>query len=466
MSVKTICEKIWELEDKYGLLHKDIQGVKVWQISRFLIYSEIAQKTGVFTKPHTTKDSLKDNIKAFPSYFYNAIIKNPLSGNYEKDVLVFDHPRKILVDGEYIDIYTKYLLDDLEASQYEVIESPYLSKHFSKNEMHRKYLDRMLLLSYLYTKISNIKFTTKELNWIDSLEYEINSHFNIDLNFKNFFSEWIIQFKCYYKFYEKLLQKRNPSTIFVVVSYGTYNIPLISAAKDNDIQVIEIQHGTISPYHLGYNFPNCNQELAYFPDIFYSFGTYWNDIVNFPICKKNIICYGFPYMRTRKEKYNKAMKKKKQILFLSQGAIGKELAKFVYEAAQVLDEYNIVYKLHPGEYDRWEKEYNELVLANHLKNVEVISDNKKELYHYFAESEYQIGVFSTAIYEGLAFKCKTLLVDLPGIEYMSSLIEKEIVTKVTNVEDLKCQIEFFEPKYYDEDYFFSEKKNHLAKIKN
>jgi len=455
ISIKTICEKIWDLEDKYSLLDKDIQGVKVWQISRFMIYSEIAQKTGLFSKPHTTKDSWYDKIKAFPGYLYNTILKNPLSGEYEKEILVFDHPRKKLVNGEYIDIYTKYLLDHLDDSKYDVIERPYLNKHLAKSKSNRKYLDGLLWLSYLHRTISNVKFTPEELKLLNQLENEINNTFKIRLNLKQIYKVCIKQFKYDYKFYTKLFKKRKTRTVYLVVSYISQNKPLIAAAKNNDIKVIEIQHGTIGPYHLGYNFPNCNHELEYFPDIFYSFGDYWSEIVDFPLDKKNVICYGFPYMRMRKEKYNNIRKKKKQILFISQGAIGKELALFAYKAAQTLKDYKILYKLHPGEYDRWQKEYKELTLASKLENVEIIDENNKELYYYFAESEYQIGVFSTAIYEGLAFNCKTLLIDLPGIEYMKYLIEKKIAVKINDIEDLIQEIENFEPRSYNEKYFFA-----------
>ena len=40
------------------------------------------------------------------------------------------------------------------------------------------------------------------------------------------------------------------------------------------------------------------------------------------------------------------------------------------------------------------------------------------------QARYQVGVFSTAVYEGLALGCVTLLVDLPGLEYMLPLIER------------------------------------------
>lgn len=456
VTVKEICEKIWQLENKYDLLNKDIQGAKVWQISRFIIYSEIAQRTGVYTQAHTTiNNNLLDKVKLFPSYLYNSIFKNPLLGNYQKDILILDHPRKMLIDGEYIDIYTKYLLDELDDNAYDVVEDRYLNKHLSKKEKNRKYLDYISLVSYLFNKKYKPKFTDDESKWIINLENEINSYFGIDLDFIEIFSKRISHFKSFYEFYNKLLEKKSYTKIYTVISYSTIIVPLIAAAKANNIQVIEIQHGTISPYHLGYNFPTCKHDLDYFPDIFYSFGTYWQEVVDFPIDKKNVIPYGLPYLKERMKIYKNIKKNEKQILFISQGVIGKELSQFAYESAQVLGDYKFVYKLHPGEYDRWKDEYDELVLASKLDNVEVVGSNEKELYSYLAESEYQIGVSSTAIYEGLIFNCKTLLIDLPGIEYMKYLIEKNIASKINNVTELKYQLEHFEPIEYDERYFFT-----------
>jgi hypothetical protein len=70
-----------------------------------------------------------------------------------------------------------------------------------------------------------------------------------------------------------------------------------------------------------------------------------------------------------------------------------------------------------------------------------------------------VGAFSTAIYEGLAFNCKTFIIDVPGIEYLDDLIEKNIVKKVKNSEELidyiiKDETKEILFKEYDKDYFF------------
>ncbi len=55
--------------------------------------------------------------------------------------------------------------------------------------------------------------------------------------------------------------------------------------------------------------------------------------------------------------------KKKQIIFISQGITGKELSKKAVELSDNNNGYKIIYKLHPGEFAEWDKEYPWLATA-------------------------------------------------------------------------------------------------------
>ena len=82
--------------------------------------------------------------------------------------------------------------------------------------------------------------------------------------------------------------------IFVVVSYE--NLAIVAAAKSLGIQAIELQHGTITDYHLGYSYPEktrLNGEIPYFPDKILTFGDYWINEKSCPISKDNIVPIGF-----------------------------------------------------------------------------------------------------------------------------------------------------------------------------
>ena len=479
-TVKEICQKIWNLEEKYELNHKEIQGCYPWQLIRMYLYYEITRKTNVFESAQQSSLSLFDKINSFLPFLKNSILSNPLSGKENVDVLIFDHPRKVIFEDEYQDIYSYFLKDTLNqyGKSFETIESPYLNHHFRNNENikenHVRFNDRILLGSFIHKTRNRGKlpFTEEEKQLINTVKEELETAFEIEIDLFRILEDHILNFQYDYKKYIELLQKKSPKLVFLVVAYE--NKALVAACKKMNIEIIELQHGTISPYHLGYSYPentmkfnNEIKEIEYFPDKILSFGDYWKNACPFPIDSENIISMGFPYFEENSKTYMKIAEKKdneqigqQQILFISQGVIGKYLSKLAYETASNINEsqnYNFIYKLHPGEYGTWRENYDYLTKAvDEFDNFTVIDKSEPPLYELFAESHYQIGAFSTAIYEGLAFNCKTFIIDVPGVEYLDDLIDKDIVKKVKNSEELINYInnENISIQEYDKDYFF------------
>ena len=492
-TVKEICQNIWALEEKYELNHKEIQGCYPWQLIRMYLYYEITRKTNVFESAQQSSLSLFDKINSFLPFLKNSILSNPLSGNEEIDVLIFDHPRKVMFQGEYQDIYSYFLKDILNemGRTFETIESPYLNQHFRNKENikenHVKFNDRILLGSFIHKTMNRGKlpFTEEERQLINTVKGELESIFKIEIDLFKIMEDHILNFRHDYEKYIELLQKRNPKCVFLVVAYE--NKALVAACKKMNIEIIELQHGTISPYHLGYSYPENTMKLndeimpiEYFPDKILSFGDYWKNASYYPIEPEKIISMGFPYFEENSETYMGMMEEElnqgtddKQILFISQGVIGKYLSKLAYETAENINDennhtqnYQFIYKLHPGEYGTWQENYDFLNKAvNEFGNFIVIDESQPPLYELFAKSNYQVGAFSTAIYEGLAFNCKTFIIDVPGVEYLDDLIEKDIVKKVKNSEELINYLkeEKINLKDYNKDYFF---KNYDESIFN
>lgn len=464
-SVHDICEIFFNLEEKYNLNYQEIQGCYPWQLIRMYLYYDITRKTQTFGAPQQQSLSIFDKIKSFTPFFKNSLLSNPFSGGKSKDILIFDHPRKIIFNGQYTDIYSYFLVDFLKDSySFEVLEAPYLNKHYTKKQDYIKYTDRIQLGSYAYKKFNKINFSPDEEKLILSVEKELKSAFDVDINLSWILKIHILNFRYDYKKYVELFKKRNPKIIFVVVAYE--NQAIVKAAKDLGITVVELQHGTITDYHLGYSYPKrsrLNGDIAYFPDKILTFGNYWLNEDTCPISMDNVVPIGFPYFETQSKDFLNIKSNENQILFISQGVIGKYLSKIAHELADKLKGFKIIYKLHPGEYETWRQNYPELVEAEKWDNFKVVDNSKTPLYELFAKSDYQIGAFSTAIYEGLMFNCKTFIVDVPGVEYLDDLIKKGYVYKIDNVDDLIRNLEKFEPAVYDKDFFFKNFDKKLLK---
>ena len=142
ISVRDICEAFFEIENKYGLNYRKIQGCYAWQLIRMHLYYDITRKTQIFNAPQQKSLSLFDKIRTFLPFFKNSLLRNPFNGKYNDDILIFDHPRKVIFKGEYCDIYSSFLVDFLkEDYSFEVLEAPYLNKHYTKKQEYVKYTD-------------------------------------------------------------------------------------------------------------------------------------------------------------------------------------------------------------------------------------------------------------------------------------------------------------------------------------
>jgi hypothetical protein len=102
----------------------------------------------------------------------------------------------------------------------------------------------------------------------------------------------------------------------------------------------------------------------------------------------------------------------------------------------LFSDFQISYKLHPAEYFSYKK-YSAYSKLSEYENVTFCLDCN--LYQLMSVSKIQIGVFSTALFEGLAFSCKTYLLNLNGIEYMKDLLDAEYAKILSSDEifDLK-----------------------------
>jgi CDP-glycerol glycerophosphotransferase (TagB/SpsB family) len=101
------------------------------------------------------------------------------------------------------------------------------------------------------------------------------------------------------------------------------------------------------------------------------------------------------------------------------------------------EQYHIIFKLHPGEYSIWETRYP------WLKNdkIEVIASRERNLYEYLAISDVQVGVYSTAIYEGLGFGLQTFIYDAPHANTMQYLLDEGYAELVKSSDELVTGIQ-------------------------
>jgi len=399
--IKTIVDKIIHEESRYKLFSIAYKKRSFWAYYRMYFYYCVTKDMDILDASNAKIVFSWRYIKRVFSIF------NVFKMLEKKEYFVLEHPRGNSDNKDiYTDEYTKMIGRD---------KCAFFS--FSQNGTVRK-SDEVIVLDLL-------KIVSKVISKFLYVFIKVPSHYSSFLDtftqidkdkYTKQYRRYYLEYICQYYFYRYLLKMKKTQKVLLVVSY--YNMPLIAAAKNLQIHVTEFQHGVISPYHLGYHFPNLI-ESNFFPDRLITFSPYWKDVVEYP---KNvdIISLGNSYLSLEKMKIEKTAK---SILIISQTTIGKKLETFLLNNIDDLSSYQIYFKLHPNEFVLKARKYK--ALTKYI-NINVVTDEWSitELQNI---CEYQIGIYSTAIYEGIEKECKTILLKDTGIEYMKDLINKNSV---------------------------------------
>ena len=467
-----LIDKFIKFEYEEDLFNKGIQGVKFWHYIRFSIYEEILKQKNYLGQAHSGLNDKKFITKVWYKLkqIPNFILKNPLYGLKQRNILVLNCARRIRNGRDYNDIYTDDILKNVNRTYY-VLEEPYLEKHFkpirTENIRYLDYIHFIVSVKIKFFKFINTKYGNlceTDINELYLLLNNINNIFNVNIDNNRVFKEiknLILVYKLSKKYYEKILDRIKPKVIIEECSYGFSRLLINEIAKIMAIPTIELQHGVMGKYHIAYNFYS-KKKLETFPDYIFLFGEYWKKNTRFPLESDRLIVTGFPYFEKKTMKVRQICKNNKKNIFLFVSDISKELSQMAIKLDNLIDhkKYKIIYKLHPKEYDRWEKKYQWLKYSN----IEVIDNDDKDIYYYFSISTFQIGVSSTAIFEGLGFNLKTFIYKKSCYEYTEYLYKNNFAQLVSSAEEVIKHLNNNQKVLEDKNIFW--KSNSLKNIIN
>ena len=438
-----------ELENELNLFSIQVNQVPIWERIRFKIFREINQDKDQGQAHTQTGTGLSEHLKGITLWLKNTIHRNSYFAG-EHDFLFWGHQRrKLEEDGYWWDIYCDPIHEQTELD-YVHMEAPYLLSHRSPAKTQQlRYLDFIQFTGTLQRKfgLRSPSIPDDVIKRLHEAEEEIQRRFEADVDLVSKTKEVLHVRNTTLPLYERLLERIDPNVVVMVVSYGKETF--IEACKRKGIPVVELQHGVIYDHHFGYSYPDGTTKTT-FPDYLLTFGEFWNENARFPIPDDRVIPVGYPYLEGRLDKYDD-IEPTEQLLFISQGTIGQELSQFalkVHEDDRI--DHEVVYKLHPGEYDRWEDEYPWLAESD----VRVIDGSEPPLYRLFAESNAQIGVGSTAVYEGLCFDLKTFVFETAGADVLKPLVEDGSASAIGSVEGLVKSLNPENEQNFSRDYFF------------
>ena len=445
-SVAELCDALLRLETERQLLELDMRGVALWSLLRMPVYYELTRALALFDAPHGSSRWRGRALKKALLWSY-ASLKSLLSVRRQRDLLIFDHTRKVQVGERYIDIYTHPLICSLMEAEragelsFEVYEYlSYQSERASGRERARRYTDLLISGAKLWARLTPITLTEEERATLQDLEGALEERVGVRVELIHRSAGLLRSFELMKRRFHRLLSAHQPRVVISVVSYVHSMAALTAAARALGIETIELQHGTFSPYHLGYHYPDQEAPAPYTTDHLFTFGGFWSEAATLPFEPGQVKVYGFGHLHSRLSDVARSNARAREVLFLSQGVISAPLVAYAIALAEANRELNlgltITYKLHPSEFTTWRSTLSALSRSERSGALSVIDQQRPSLYELMSRAQWQVGVFSTALYEGLTLGCQTILVDLPGVEYMERLIDEQVVDFVSTHDEL------------------------------
>lgn len=432
LQVEDVIERILTLEKSSCLLDLEMDGVQIYPFLRMSIYYELVKQLGIFTSNQADNNNIS-RIHRFKEHISNGVLLRELvAKRRDCEILAIESGRRGKETNK--NIYLGYFLDALQHNYY-CVRNADLHDGYSTAEIKDK---RTIFFEYYRLKgyLHRWFFISKELRKkIIQLSKKINQHFEEEftskIDLKSFIESFLENLVGRLSVSHNLIRGLDPKLVVVQCAYD--HAPLVHSAKKRKIPVVELQHGTIYRHHLGYTYPQVsNDTIEIFPDYIFTFGEFWSQSALFPIAQERIIPVGFPHFERKKKRQNRKPRREKQILFLSQNVIGNLLLELALDVASLLPDYQIIYKLHPKQYPGINN-IQRLIPPDLKHNFSLFGADSPPLYDLFSESAYQVGVFSTSIYECIGYAgTPTIICKLPGWKFSKHLIDSGYATFAEN----------------------------------
>ncbi|UFN69809.1 hypothetical protein LN249_01105 [Vibrio alginolyticus] len=408
------------METRNNLFNVEYNGENVWDIVRYNVFQALQEQY----EPIATKNFLKKAIKSSLSLVSKLIFLTKIK--FKKNDILFCKTSRTLSNRNYVDEYSKPVLDRIEKKRVAEIELYHLADsnanaRFLFNYSSKKHLPETIVESFLKAINESFHSLCQEEIIISAMQEA----------YSKYLSER--------RFYDLLFRCSGIKKVFLV--QNGIQKGLISAAKSRGVKVTEIQHGYVGFTHPVYSYPGLtNSHSVYLPKEFWVFSEFWTKEINMPGTQFKIIGH---------ELKDVTLASNDTILFISRNNHHEVLKDYLYKLDQEVGR-KIIYKLHPNQFSDSDLIKNEF---SNCKNVKVITD-EVALSDCIKESSDIVCIQSTVVYEALQSNRKVICIKecdfiqsstLEKIEnYYVVEDERSMIDIINNNETQELKVQFFD----------------------
>ena len=410
---KKYFDKFIKVESETALFDYRVKGMSVWDHLRYkvfydFLFSEVRENE-IKKKKELMAQSLLSRLTIYTKGICEFFLLILSRKKYE--LVVIDDGNRKYLDEKYINNhlgpFTEYLSHSRSVIVLNVsIEKPVYKDHPYIDEINISFL---VQLRKLASKL--IFFRKSEDLSFDEIANILNAHFSGQVEKKTLKRDFIERSYFDFIFFTFVIKRLLPKKLILCDNGSCKGI--YEAADRCSIRSYDVQHSLMSRYNILYSYSKkVSRESVVMPSKILTYGKYWNDKYQTYADRTAV---GSPFHEIKKNeviikevsKPFRDFEKEKTMLIISSMRSGKKLEKIVISLANQLEDYQFIYKLRPNEYPFWKEVYSDEFVQH--PRIFVVDKDEIGLYELFKVSNYQIGINSTAIVEGMTFNLKTFI---------------------------------------------------------
>lgn len=407
MSLEKIWSAILAVEEAESLASWRVGDVYLWQVIRERLFTHIAEQLGLY-QPVPAKEPIPQQLEV------------PIQ---QSAVAVLPFVRR---DANGSDPFSADII-----SAAEQVSGPALVFGIGASDVGSglpqfETLDKLFLQRARFAAKLRVLVTQRKHHaetWARVIQF-LETELSVDLAKYRAFPRWLlVDFISREVGWFSLFRTSKSKVLFAV---NAWQLPTVAAAKRAGLRVIEPQHGVISSMHPRLSWKD---EIAgaYLPDEFWQWGSYWGEAL--PASVKRVTI-GAPSFLTAQ----RGVAKKRQLLVIGQPQQSKNIIQFARFIAASVKNLEVVFKPHPQE--KLEEVFAMLDgFGERPSNLRVESPNAETL-PMIAQSEFVVGVYSTALFEAVALGCKVGVLKLDGWKHVHTLVIDGEATLIAQVSDI------------------------------
>lgn len=441
-TIKEINNVLLRQESDFDLLDRQANSVYYWERVRHDFHKRVIrqiEKKDVNPTEIGGIARIQRNISDLAAALENVFIKNPFLAGQSEIVFYGKGRRRQLSDGIWYDLHLDPIAETVD-SRYTFIE-PYRGPSRAASE-NRRYLTLPVRAADVARKLGySYDLPDEEVDVLRRFQSTITAELGVEVDVIPEIERQLANRRIRLPLFTRVIRRIDPDICFM--TYGhSHHSTFIEACHEHDVPVVDVQYCALDRNYWPYHYPGERQRRVK-PDYLFLWGEYWKDAVELPFSDDDIYVTGFPYYERQVTAYEDTPEKD-QILFVSNGKSGPSLSKVAAELSGMDLGMDVVYKLHGEEFDTWRDDYPQLAEVADAGRVVVLDEVEGNLHRLLAESKVQVGVSTTAIYEGLGFGLPTFILDVPRAYEMEGLTENGHAELVSGAEELTSALSSIE----------------------